>query len=380
MSQDGGQDLTLMFADIPTALSVAGEKAASLSREEVEHCLSLLGGIQERCGGKFTREVGNALVCCFDAPEEGVRAACEMQQMASAEGSGGAPGPGLRIALHAGKPIMRNGVCTGEVMTTAARLVTMARPGQIITTDRVTAGLDPKADVQVTEVPNASSMEKRLHVRLFQICWGGQTLTAAAPKTATKRRERQNMLGADQKEGPLSHSGDSGDDDPQGDVAAFPSKESSAIDIDFDPDATEILDLLAITTEDGPVQRAPEGGDGLLTVEAQRAMAAAVSGEGSSSEETTLCLIWRGQILSIRNEDDVIHLGREDENEVVLDSDTASRLHAHIERRGATFVLVDYSSNGTFVYDSKGNQKRVRDGEGSSMRPAPCRQDVLRTQ
>ena len=362
MSQDGGQDVTLMFADVSVAVSQAGGEAVPRSLEEVEHCLSLLGAIQKQHGGKFTREVGNTLVCCFDAPEEGVGAACEMQQAVSVEGTEGAPLSGLRIALHAGKPIMRNGVCAGELMTTAARLVTVALPGQIIVTDRVAEGLGPQADVQVAAAPNASSMEKRLHVRLSQICWGGGTLAAGTPKMSTKRCERQRVLGTDEEERSPSLAVDSGDSNPQGGVQASPSGSTEA-GVDIDPEATEVFDISAILAEDTPAQRESGATDGLVSAKAQRGADEAATGGGSSPRATTFCLIWRGQVLSIRNEEDVIHLGREEENEVVLDCDMASRLHAHVERRGATFVLVDYSTNGTYVYDSEGNQKRVRDDE-----------------
>jgi class 3 adenylate cyclase len=42
-------------------------------------------------------------------------------------------------------------------------------------------------------------------------------------------------------------------------------------------------------------------------------------------------------------------LGRDAQNDVVIADRMASRLHAHIERRRDHFVLVDHSSNGTFV-------------------------------
>jgi class 3 adenylate cyclase len=41
--------------------------------------------------------------------------------------------------------------------------------------------------------------------------------------------------------------------------------------------------------------------------------------------------------------------GRDGQNDVVIADRLASRLHAHIERRRDRFVLVDHSSNGTFV-------------------------------
>jgi adenylate cyclase len=44
-----------------------------------------------------------------------------------------------------------------------------------------------------------------------------------------------------------------------------------------------------------------------------------------------------------------VALGRDAQNDVVIADRLASRMHAHIERRRDRFVLVDHSSNGTFL-------------------------------
>jgi class 3 adenylate cyclase len=44
-----------------------------------------------------------------------------------------------------------------------------------------------------------------------------------------------------------------------------------------------------------------------------------------------------------------VTLGRDAQNDVVITDRMASRLHARIERRSGKFVLVDHSSNGTYV-------------------------------
>ncbi|MEO9135918.1 MAG: adenylate/guanylate cyclase domain-containing protein [Casimicrobiaceae bacterium] len=42
-------------------------------------------------------------------------------------------------------------------------------------------------------------------------------------------------------------------------------------------------------------------------------------------------------------------LGRDAQNDIVIGDKMASRMHAHIERRRDRFVLIDHSSNGTFL-------------------------------
>ena len=45
----------------------------------------------------------------------------------------------------------------------------------------------------------------------------------------------------------------------------------------------------------------------------------------------------------------VLIFGRENTCDVVVREKTASRRHARIERRGVQYVLVDESTNGTYV-------------------------------
>ena len=44
-----------------------------------------------------------------------------------------------------------------------------------------------------------------------------------------------------------------------------------------------------------------------------------------------------------------LSIGRDMQNDVVIADRKASRMHAHIERRRDKFVLIDHSSNGTYV-------------------------------
>jgi class 3 adenylate cyclase len=53
-------------------------------------------------------------------------------------------------------------------------------------------------------------------------------------------------------------------------------------------------------------------------------------------------------------------VGRADDNDLVVDDKNVSRHHAEIARRGDKFVLVDRSTNGTFVYPESGEHFLLR--------------------
>ena len=55
-----------------------------------------------------------------------------------------------------------------------------------------------------------------------------------------------------------------------------------------------------------------------------------------------------------------INMGRAEDNELVIKGNLISRIHAKIEMRRGKFILVDQSTNGTFVQNVLGNEKFVR--------------------
>jgi len=56
-----------------------------------------------------------------------------------------------------------------------------------------------------------------------------------------------------------------------------------------------------------------------------------------------------GRELVLGAQQATLSLGRDSQNDIVIADRRASRMHAHIERRRDRFVLVDHSSNGTFL-------------------------------
>ena len=63
----------------------------------------------------------------------------------------------------------------------------------------------------------------------------------------------------------------------------------------------------------------------------------------------SLKLIYRANIFVVDRTHPALQMGRDDSNDIVVLSLFASRVHARVEAREGHFVLVDLSSNGTFV-------------------------------
>ncbi len=79
-------------------------------------------------------------------------------------------------------------------------------------------------------------------------------------------------------------------------------------------------------------------------------------------EASQLVLDWHDRQLTL-DDDQRIELGTADGAHLTVSGTNASRIHAHIEHRKQFFVLVDHSTNGTYVQTEDEQVTFLRRGE-----------------
>jgi len=83
----------------------------------------------------------------------------------------------------------------------------------------------------------------------------------------------------------------------------------------------------------------------------------------NAPQRTSLMLRHNKNNLSVSDHHPVVLAGREEGNDLVIADRRASRHHSRIEWRHNHFVLIDTSTNGTFMVDDAGNEVVLRRGE-----------------
>jgi pSer/pThr/pTyr-binding forkhead associated (FHA) protein len=73
-----------------------------------------------------------------------------------------------------------------------------------------------------------------------------------------------------------------------------------------------------------------------------------------------LLLNFKDSTVEVSDRKKSVNLGRADDNDVVVKGNLISRIHAKIEMRRGRFVIVDQSTNGTFLQDIQGHEVFVR--------------------
>lgn len=79
-----------------------------------------------------------------------------------------------------------------------------------------------------------------------------------------------------------------------------------------------------------------------------------------AASKAVLVLSFRGNTIEVNDDLKNISMGRADENEVVVKGNLISRVHARIEKRRNKFILIDESTNGTFVQNVQGEEIFLR--------------------
>ncbi len=93
--------------------------------------------------------------------------------------------------------------------------------------------------------------------------------------------------------------------------------------------------------------------------EESTSMVATISA-GDSDKPQRLRLRYQGQEVLVDHGREIITIGRAEDNDLVIKGNLISRLHARIEMKRNKFMLIDQSTNGTFV--------AVKDGEDTFVR------------
>ncbi len=98
----------------------------------------------------------------------------------------------------------------------------------------------------------------------------------------------------------------------------------------------------------------------LWNPEEATSMLPTIGWEDKQRRASRLLLTFRDQNVEVSDRRKAINIGRADDNDLVIKGNLISRIHAKIEMRRGKFVLIDQSTNGTFLLDVRGKETFVR--------------------
>lgn len=247
----------ILFVDVTDSTRIYESLGDAQAHTLIDQLLWLLGKAAATHGGTVVKKLGDGMVCAFANSDDACRAACDMQLAAlSTPAKRPADRLAVRIGFTFGPVVLSEGDVFGDTVNVCARLVALANPEQVLTTQRTVEAMEP-------------GLQSRCR-QLFPIRVRG-------------RHEEIIACNVQYRE---------------------------------DPDATET------NLERGTLAR---------------------------GRELVLKLTYGGELAVVRSSGAGMRIGRDKDNDLVVESHFASRTHARIYPREGHFVLQDLSSNGTYL-------------------------------
>jgi adenylate cyclase len=246
------QRMAVLFADVCDSTQLYERLGDAEALSTMSRGLEMAREVAVHGGGRLVKTMGDELMLVFATARQAADSAVAIQEKVSSAARTGGLRLDFRIGFHFGEAIERDGDVFGDSVNTAARLVALAKAGQILTSSSTIAVVPESDRPPMRELDTITVKGKRLDLDVVELLW-----QATAELTVISRRP---LIGVTEVE--LRH--------------------------------------------------------------------------GASTMRLGAATL-------------AITLGRDDHNDVVINDQRASRLHARIERRRDKFALVDSSANGTYI-------------------------------
>ena len=251
MSVDG-RSVAVLFADVAGSTRLYEQLGDEKALAEIGACLALVAATARGHGGRLVKTIGDEAMIAFPDAAEAVAAAAEFQQRMAEHTRERNLRLAFRVGIHCGPALETDGDMFGDSVNVAARMVGLAKSGQVIVSGATAERLPPELRARVREVDVLTVKGKEKDIAILELLW------------------------------------------------------------------QDSAELTTLTTR--PQLRAAR-----------------------------LELIHGARVIELGPETTALTLGRDAQNDVVIADRLGSRLHARIERRRDKFVLIDQSSNGTYV-------------------------------
>ena len=161
----------ILFADVceSTAIYETAGDAAALA--QINRLFTVLEKQVQAAGGRVVKTVGDGIICQFEDPERAFRAACEMQQAALELGSGAGKPLRIKIGYNYGPVLATESDVFGDTVNVCARLMALANPAQVLTTQQTVEALSPGLRGRCRELYETQIRGRGAPVMVCDVMW-----------------------------------------------------------------------------------------------------------------------------------------------------------------------------------------------------------------
>ncbi len=188
------QPTTILFADVSGSTKLFELKGDVAARTIIASVLSALGDIAGRHGGRVIKTIGDEVMCTFPSALNGLLAAIDMQKRLSSDPSFVKDNLAIRVGLHHGDALHEENDVYGDAVNTAARMGSLAKREQIVTTLTTAQSVTP-GSVRTRSLGNARVSGKMLPIEIVDLIWQEDMSNVTTVQRAIRLDSMGNVAG-----------------------------------------------------------------------------------------------------------------------------------------------------------------------------------------
>lgn len=184
--------MAVLFADICGSTALYDQLGNEAALNMVTRTLNLLKQEVARHKGTLIKTIGDEIMCTFPNALRAAQAARAMHLVIDAEKPGGEHPITVRIGMHFGDVILKANDVFGDTVNVAARIASITRARQIMTTQDVIDALPADFSYKAIPITRASFRGKQDDLAVFQLLWEAEETTSNRIGDATLRGQNKD--------------------------------------------------------------------------------------------------------------------------------------------------------------------------------------------
>ena len=186
------QPLTILFADVSGSTKLFETRGDEVARRLVANVLNALAEVTARHGGRVIKTIGDEIMVVFPGPLNGLLAATDMQKRVSSDPAFMRDSLAIRIGLHHGDTLMEeDGDVYGDAVNTAARMASLAKREEIVTTASTVSGVTNVGPLRTRSLGTARVSGKLLPIEIVDLTWQEDTSNVTTVQRVVKLTDVQ---------------------------------------------------------------------------------------------------------------------------------------------------------------------------------------------
>jgi class 3 adenylate cyclase len=178
--------VAILFADIAKSTHIYETLGDKTAKNLIDASLSLLSEVTAKHQGTVIKKIGDEIMCTFPAANDAVDAAIEMHQSLENMPFPESPdysSPNIYVGIQFGKVICEDDDVFGDAVNIAARMVSLAKQRQIITTEGTVKLLSDEHQSAARCIDKTTVKGKSGELRIYEVIWEEHDLTVMVTDT-----------------------------------------------------------------------------------------------------------------------------------------------------------------------------------------------------